>query len=349
LDQLKQELETYGIFLKSETEMDIFNEINQLYNVSILDDIEKETLIHRSGYRAGEFWNPIFASIITSETRLLMSRAATQIEKNGGKVILMMTDSLFWSGKKEMIPKEYVREEKTLGYFEKVQQVNDIVCLGSGRYGYRSNNGYYVAKKRGLNAATIQDASGIDITQFDWHQALKIMEELNTDKLKINVRTLVSPGLVLHDSKYSYDDLGRIVEEFREIEAIVGKNKRFYEEGLKNPKVLAKKLINTNPIHLLPNMLGNGIVDQTLPDLREKMMKLNIVTRKEKENKTTKKRVNNYNKKRDRNSLLKEKYKMLINLGYDIKEATEMKHWYRNETLEFTKDKHYNKKKWIIK
>lgn len=327
LDQLKQELESFGIFIKADTEMDIFNEINYLYNVSVLTDEEKETLIHRDGYRAGEFWNPIYASIITSETRLLMSKAATSIEKNGGKVILMMTDSLFWSGKEEMLPKEYIREEKTLGYFEKVQKVNDIVCLGSGRYGFRSTQGNYIAKKRGLNAATIQDANGIDITEFDWHQALKIMEELNTDKLKINVRTLVSPGLVLHDGKYNYDDLGRIVEEYREIEAIVGKNKRFYEDGLKNPKVLAKKLVNTTPIHLLPNMLGKGIVDQTLPDLREKMMKLNIVTRKEKQNKTTNNRVKRYYKKSDRNSKLKEKYEMIIGLGYDPSDATEMKHW----------------------
>lgn len=326
LDELKQELEAYGIYLKSDTQADIFNEINHLYSSSIIET-ERALVIDRNGYRAGEFWNPIYASIITSETRILMSKAATAIENNGGKVILMMTDSLFWTGSADMIPKEYVKEEKTLGYFEKVDHVKDIVCLGSGRYGYRANKGYYVAKKRGLNAATIQDASGIDLTEFNWFEALKVMEKLNSDKLNIKVRTLISPGLVLHDGRYTYDDLGRIVEQNREIEAIVGKNKRFYDDGLKQPKLLAKQLINTQPIYLLPNMLGKGIVDQTLPELRNRMMKLNIITRNEKNNNGNNDRVKKHYNKNARKNKLNSKYKMLLEYGYDATEARQMQHW----------------------
>lgn len=334
IDELKQELESYGIFLKSDTEADIFNEINNLYSQSFID-IETSLNINRSGYRAGEFWNSIYASIITSETRLLMSKASTAIEKQGGKVILMMTDSLFWSGKAEMMPKEYIKEQKTLGYFEKVEKVNDIVCLGSGRYGYRSNSGYYVAKKRGLNASTLQDPNGINLTSFNWYQALKIMEKQNTDKLKIKVRTLISTGLVLHDGRYTFDDLGRIVEQDREIEAIVGKNKRFYDDGLKQPKLLAKQLINTSPIYLLPYTLGNGIVDQTLPELRNRMMQIQIETRKHKNAKGNNNRVKKHYEENDRNIKLKENYKLLISFNIDPAEAKKMRHWSKKRINEY--------------
>lgn len=326
LDVLKQELEAYGIYLKSDTQADIFNEINHLYS-SAITETKRDLIVDRNGYRAGEFWNPIYASIITSETRLLMSKAATAIEQKGGKVILMMTDSLFWTGSADMIPKEYVKEEKTLGYFEKVDHVKDIVCLGSGRYGYRANKGYYVAKKRGLNASTMQDPSGIVLNEFNWLEALKIMAKQNSHTLNIKVRTLISPGLVLHDGRYNYDDLGRIVEQEREIDAIVGKNKRFYDDGLKQPKLLAKQLINTQPIYLLPHMLGKGIVDQTLPELRQRMMKLNIITRNEKNNNGNNDRVKKHYKSNARKDKLKSKYDMLLNIGYDATSARQMQHW----------------------
>ena len=256
-----------------------------------------------------------------------MSKAATAIEQKGGKVILMMTDSLFWTGSADMIPKEYVKEEKTLGYFEKVDHVKDIVCLGSGRYGYRANKGYYVAKKRGLNASTMQDPSGIVLNEFNWLEALKIMAKQNSHTLNIKVRTLISVGLVLHDGRYNYDDLGRIVEQEREIDAIVGKNKRFYDDGLKQPKLLAKQLINTQPIYLLPHMLGKGIVDQTLPELRQRMMKLNIITRNEKNNNGNNDRVKKHYKSNARKDKLKSKYDMLLNIGYDATSARQMQHW----------------------
>jgi len=305
----------------------LFEAVDTFVEYPIKKENKINLVVERNGYRAGEFWNPIYASIITSETRLLMSKAATSIEQKGGKVILMMTDSLFWTGHADMIPKEYVKEEKTLGYFEKVDHVKDIVCLGSGRYGYRANKGYYVAKRRGLNASTIQDPSGIVLNEFNWLEALKIMAKQNSHTLNIKVRTLISPGLVLHDGRYNYDDLGRIVEQEREIDAIVGKNKRFYDDGLKQPKLLAKQLINTQPIFLLPHMLGKGIVDQTLPELRQRMMKLNIITRNEK----NKKGNNNRNKKYYYNNgiknQLKSKYNMLLNLGFDATSARQMRNW----------------------
>ena len=326
-DQVKQELETFGIYMDHETEFDILNEINKMYEYTIVDKEYEIANVYRNGYRAGEFWNPILASIITSETRLTMAKAATAIEKNGGKVIVMMTDSLFWTGKADMIPSELVKEKKTLGYFEKVSKVYNIVCLGSGRYGYQDADGEYTSKKRGLNAGVIQDEEGIDITDFNWLQALEIMAKTNKDIIDMQVRTLVSPGLILGNSAYTYRDLGRIVEEDREIDAIVGKNKRDYDEALKNPKVLAKQLVDTYPLYLQPNMAGKGIVDQTLPQLRHLMMHKDIITSEQRKKLKTLDRVKQHYKQLDRNAGYKEKYKYLKDFGFSRDEATKMKSW----------------------
>jgi hypothetical protein len=224
-----------------------------------------------------------------------------------------------------MIPSEYVKEKKTLGYFEKVEKVYDIVCLGSGRYGYKSND-YIVSKKRGLNAAVIHDENGIQINEFDWHKVLNIMAATNKTDIEMEVRTLISPGLVLNNKAYEFEDLGRIVEEQRVIDAIVGINKRDYDPKLKNPSVLTKRLVKTNPIHLLPGMTNNGIVDQTLPQLRSMMMMKNIVTKAMREKQYDKTSNNNYYKKtlKDRR---RENYNKLREAGYTPEEATKMKTW----------------------
>ena len=324
-DQLKEELEHHGIFMDFDTEMDIFNEVLRLYNYKHIEEEHEYAEVSRDGYRAGEFWNPLYASIITSETRLLMAKAAQAIESKGGKVILMMTDSLFWNGSPDMIPSEFVKEKKTLGYFEKVEKVTDIVCLGSGRYGYKSND-YIISKKRGLNAAVIHDENGIEVDEFDWHKVLDIMKATNKTDIEMEVRTLVSPGLVLNNKAYAFEDLGRIVEEQRVIDAIVGINKRDYDPKLKNPSILTKRLVKTNPIHLLPGMTTNGIVDQTLPHLRKLMMQKNIVTKAMREKQYDKTSNNNYYKKtlKDRR---RENYNKLREAGYTPEEATKMKTW----------------------
>ena len=314
----------------------LFEAVDTYYEKEIKTENNTDYGIFKAGYRAGEFWNPLYASIITSETRITMAKAANAIEKKKGKVILMMTDSLFWTGKPDMIPSDVIKEKKTLGYFEKVEKVTDIVCLGSGRYGYKGKDGYYVAKKRGLNSAVIHDPNGIDLTDFDWHQALKLMARNNTDQLDMKTRTLISPGLVLHDSRYTWHDLGRVINDTRTIDAIVGKNKRFYEDILKNPKILAKKLVNTHSIRLLPYMLGSGIVDQTLPKLREEMIKRDIVTKREKTRKATNKRVlKHYHSNNTIKDEKRRKYQLLKSYGYNRDKCKQMSTWSMDRIREF--------------
>lgn len=64
--------------------------------------IYKDKDVFRAGYRAGEFFNPIYATIITSETRLLISKSCKAIEEKGGKPFLIMRDSIFWTGRGSM-------------------------------------------------------------------------------------------------------------------------------------------------------------------------------------------------------------------------------------------------------
>jgi hypothetical protein len=340
-DQVKQELESVGIFFEADNSFDIFMEINKMYEYTVIDSELEYANVFRNGYRAGEFWNPILASVITSETRLTMARAAVSIEKAGGKVIVMMTDSLFWTGNAEMIPSELVRDKKTLGYFEKVKKVYNIVCLGSGRYGYEESD-HFVSKKRGLNAGVIQDQDGIDIENFNWLQALHVIKKTNQDMIQMKVRTLISPGTILGNSAYGYHDLGRIVLEDRNIELIVGKHKRSYDDKLKQPKLLAETLIDTYPLHLQPNMAGRGIVDQTLPQLRHLMMHKNIITSYEKKKLKTANRqrafMNAADRKLDYNSTQKEKYQYLKSKGVCSKEADVMRKWSHERIEQYFKE-----------
>lgn len=332
-DIVKDELKHVGIYLESDHPADIMMEIEKLY-INDKKAIELshyiKTTVERNGYRAGEFWNPCYASIITSETRLLMAMAADAIEQRGGKVILLMTDSILWEGDKDMIPSKYVRDEKTLGYFETPEKVHDIVCLGSGRYGFKKENGYYQAKRRGLNAVNMHDPDGIIIDDFNWATALDIMKKTKKDKIDIKVRTLISAGLVLHNHMFRTKDLGRIIEETRTVDAIVGKNKRFYSEDIKNPHLLSTSLIETIPIELDSTIFGKvELLDHTLVALRNQMKHLEVKTSYEKRRAINKRAVNKY---RYNNSVkiqksAREIYGKLREIGYSREEAAHMRNW----------------------
>lgn len=340
LDMVKMELEeTHGLYLEASQNMDILHEINSLYEVetkqTTTETIEQTEII-RSGYRAGEFWNPLYATIITAMTRLLLAKASTAIEDKGGKPIIMMTDSVLWQGTAEMLPNELWREKKTLGFFEKPEYVKDIICLGSGRYGYtawdkKSKSWVRMSKKRGLNASEIHSAEGIPLDDFNWADALKVMDETKSEKIHVTVRVLVSPGMILHNHNYKVIDLGKVVEETREVDVVVGKSKRSFDDDIKNPKLLATTLVPTESLVLGYNMFGDGkIPNQTLSFLRNHMMRMNYMTRKDKRQQTDRGRqkkyyhnVNGKQKKDKKNDV----YEKLRAYGYPSKYAKIMCNW----------------------
>lgn len=314
--------------------------------------IEQDMEVYKAGYRGGEFLNPLYATIITAKTRIQVSQACNIVKSKGGNPILVMTDALFWEGTADMLPPELITPVKTVGYFEPVETVNDLVCLGSGRYGFTNNKGYVQAKRRGLNAVDVydpqketefiqtmtKDITSVDIhdpegvvkEDFNWLKALKIMKDNNLETIKIKVRTLVSVGLVLNNHKYTYKDLGRLVEEFRDVDVIVGKAKRLYDEDIKDPVLLSQGLIQTDPIHIGFGMAGDGkINDQTLPELRRLLMQKKLISRKEKQKKYSKRAVKNYfSKNGDKiRAYRKQNYDYLKQYGYDSKTRNRMQSW----------------------
>jgi len=343
IDAALMELEEAGIQFKSFTDVDKFIELEIMYNhknytTKIYDTPE----IIRAGYRGGEFLNELYALWITAETRIMEAKAAKAISENGGEPIVMMTDSTFWKGTGDMLPSEMYKDVKTVGYFEKPVKVKDIVCLGSGRYSYYDfEKGKMTSKRRGLNITDIHDPEGI-ITEYDsitgekkkqkfsWLEALKVAAANNSTELNVNVRVLISVGIVLHNSKYTTKDLGRVVEQVRKVDLIVGKSKRFFDEGIKNPKLLATGLVDTEPKFMGYGMFGeNDYNDQTLPTLRELVMKKKVETQTQKNRTNQRKASSNWNSKNRKkiNDDYNHKYNQIRSYGYNSYEADKMAKW----------------------
>lgn len=255
--------------------------VNSLYGilfecVDTYEEIGED--VKKAGYRAGEFFNPIYATYITAKTRILLSRASIGVEKNGGKIVALMTDSITWNGTPDQLPKEFWKEEKTLGFFEKPEAIKNIVCLGSGRYGFESPSGEHTSRQRGLNA----------VEELNWK---KLLNEAESETHKLKVRALISVGILLGNHEFNYKDLGRIVELDREIELIVGLTKRPLKQNL-NIKKMRTHLMDTEAFHIPEYMFGSN--DMTLPDLRAEMAKMPYIMRKEKSNMLANKRSKKY-------------------------------------------------------
>lgn len=208
--------------------------INSLYGITYeltpiyeIDDGE----IEKTGLRAGDFFNPIFASYITAKTRCLLSDASMSIIENGGKIFLHMTDSIIFNGE---LDKEYYKEEKTLGFFEKPEKVNNVIILGAGRYEYLKN-GKYVIKNRGFH---IDDRTESFYSKFDINKDFEIRIQDFVTFFKASLK------------KYNTDELGHIKEKEYNIDPFNLGGKRLIKEEEKNKTDLRKTYIDTYPIYL---------------------------------------------------------------------------------------------------
>ena len=128
--------------------------INSLYGITFeLTDVFKESDddIYWTGYRAGDFFNPVIASYITAYIRTYLSRVSYNIVKNGGEVFLNMTDSIIYNGE---VTLDVFSDKKELGKFETPTEIRDIIILGAGRYEYRDEfTNKYVIKNRGFSVS----------------------------------------------------------------------------------------------------------------------------------------------------------------------------------------------------
>lgn len=209
--------------------------INSLYGITyeltpIYELIEDDEIV-KTGLRAGDFFNPIFASYITAKTRCLLSEASMNIIENGGKIYLHMTDSIIFNGR---LDEQYYKEEKTLGYFEKPEKINDVIILGAGRYEYRKN-GKYIIKNRGFH---IDNRSESFYSKFDINKEFVI--ETN-DFVTFFKSTL---------NKYEPNELGHIKTKEYNIDPFNLGGKRLINENEKKKTDLRKSFINTYPIYI---------------------------------------------------------------------------------------------------
>lgn len=314
---------------------------NSLYGIlfEAVDTYEEDIHgVYKAGYRAGEFFNPLYASIITARTRIQIAKAAQVIEHNGGKPILLMTDSVFWMGKKSALPDDMWREKKTLGFLEKPETIHDLVSLGAGRYSYlTAYKDIVISKNRGMNVVEFDDDGTAQQGVFNWLDGLAIAARTKSTSITAKVRKLVSVGTLKTDSKYTVKDIGRVVEETMNIDILTGLTKRILDEELDDPADLSKRMINTRTIVLSANMYGDGNeVDQTLPTLRAEIMKMTVHTSEQKDKKNRRKatakhlRVN----KIDINATLKKKYNALKKYGYNAAERKKMAQWSNEKILD---------------
>lgn len=208
--------------------------INSLYGITyeltpIYELIDDDIL--KTGLRAGDFFNPIFASYITAKTRCLLSDASMNIIENGGKIYLHMTDSVIFNGK---LDERFYREEKTLGFFEKPEKINDVIILGAGRYEYRKKD-KYVIKNRGFH---VDDRTESFYSKFDINDEFVIK---NQDFVTFFKATL---------DKYDIEELGHIKEKAYNIDPFNLGGKRIINEEEKKKTDLRKSYINTYPIYI---------------------------------------------------------------------------------------------------
>lgn len=295
--------------------------------------------IESSGYRAGEFFNPLYASWVTSQTRILLSKAANNIKSNGGVPKLLMTDAIFWKGDAANLDKSFYTEVKTTGFFEPPTLVNNLLSLGSGRYEYYEK-GRYINKKRGLNTTDWHDPEGLDRTyKFSWYEAITNPKYLTDDgKIRVNVRTLISVGMVVNSRQriedgqivgYSVHDLGKIIDQVREVDALIGFTKRFIPNDI-NAFELGNKVVKTKPLKMSKFMFGTEmIIDQTLPKLRKLMMEITPETSRERRRRVSRKTSKTYHEK-NKDQIYenyRNKYGIIRGLGYTRDEARLMANW----------------------
>lgn len=308
--------------------------------------------VERVGYNAGEFLNTLYACYITSEVRRKMAKNANYIVRQGGKVILVMTDALFWSGTPEMLDPESQRDIKTTGFFEPPVKIENFVSLGTGRYSYTdSGEGFVTTKNRGLNIKEIHSDEGVDVTTYNWIEALGIAERNDSLKIEVTVRTLISVGMVAHNSAYSISELGLITDEYRKVDLITGLTKRILKEEINDVRQITRGSVGTKSLYFDTGMFQDGeIYDQTLPKLREAVMKQSYFTAKGKDLQNRSKASMKYAKANAEgiNKILRNKYNMLKDLGYTRNDAKRMQKWSWeriNETIMNNSDIKTNKKK----
>lgn len=293
----------------------------------IYKNIDDEII--KVGYRAGEFYNPIYASIITGFVRNKIFENAMEIENNGGQVLLIMTDSIFWKGEITNLPNSSWKEKKTLGYFEKPDKITKFMCLGAGRYEYYLENSKYASleykgKTRGIKLKDLQNNNGVEVSKFNWKSLIHKAIALNSCYINVNTRILVSPSLVSGSLKYKPEDIGLVKVENRKIDILAGKSKRMMRLKKDWLPSLVTEMIDTKPLYLFKGMEGdNKIIDFTLPKFRIMIKEMEIQSLENKNKDLKQKHNKSYwnSSGNEHNNKCKLKYNIARKYGFNSKDS----------------------------
>lgn len=208
--------------------------VNCLYGITCeltpIYEEDENNVITLKGYRAGDFMNPIIASYITAIIRTDLSNIDNNIIKNGGELILNMTDSIFYNGN---ITLDIFSKTKILGKYSIPQKLKNIYVLGTGRYQYEDyETGIFTVKNRGFTA--IRKTKG-------FYNEIRLTE---TIKIPTSIFVTIFKSTT---EKYDFNSLGNITEEEYTIQPFNLGGKRI----IKNKNIdLNKEYTTTSPLYL---------------------------------------------------------------------------------------------------
>jgi len=312
---------------------------------AIMTYLMEQEDIMAQGFRAGEFFNDLNAGRITMGTRLMNYRACKDIINNGGEIVSIMTDGVIVLGELDTLPPEYWKDEKTLGYYEKPEEIHDIINLGAGRYEYSKFNkktgGFdkYIAKTRGLQIEDTISPDGIVLNTFRWDKLLLGIKDKDQNKITVNVRTLITPGVVANSNTWKVKDLGLVASETRDIEIVVGKQKRIMPNI--DYSLLKSKMFRTKPIEIHENTFGNNeLQDYTLPVFRKLVGEKSYITKEERVKMKNDKASKKYYEKKqvEVKEKYNTKYALLRKRGLSTEDSKRMAGWKTNKIYDWLKN-----------
>ena len=180
----------------------------------------------------GKLFNPIYASIITANTRCKIYQFASQYEED---VIAFATDSILLKGK------HHVKEGKKLGEWEK-QAEGKCVAFQSGVYKIENE-----VKSRGIQNKT--KISSPDGKFNDIFEYIKAYPNYTQYEIIITRPVHIRESLIHHEI-HSLEDVNTW-QEFRKIININRDVKRVWQDKFKCGGELFEKNINSHPIFIV--------------------------------------------------------------------------------------------------
>ena len=148
------------------------------------------------GYVTGDRYNLLYGTLITARTRTLLANAAMRVYRAGGHVVLLMTDSLYWTGSAKMLPSDMIARKKTAGYFEPPTEIHDLFLLKTGLYEYRDTQSKWHYKLRGFPVIErpIGNAPFLRDFVLDYCRELPMTTKPQHIKIPIETKRLVTIG-----------------------------------------------------------------------------------------------------------------------------------------------------------